>query len=32
MVEKGIGPADKAVYGTDGFIGDPVGEAFDAGT
>ena len=32
MVEKGIGPTDKAVYGTDGFIGDPVGEAFDAGT
>jgi branched-chain amino acid transport system substrate-binding protein len=32
MVEKGVGPTDKAVYGTDGFIGDPVGEAFDAGT
>jgi ABC-type branched-subunit amino acid transport system substrate-binding protein len=32
MVEKGIGPTDKAVYGTDGFVGDPVGEAFDAGT
>jgi ABC-type branched-subunit amino acid transport system substrate-binding protein len=32
MVEKGVGPTEKAVYGTDGFIGDPVGEAFDAGT
>jgi len=32
MVEKGTGPLDKAVYGTDGFVGDPVGEAFDAGT
>ena len=32
MVEKGIGPTDKPVYGTDGFVGDPVGEAFDAGT
>jgi ABC-type branched-subunit amino acid transport system substrate-binding protein len=32
MVEKGIGPTEKAVYGTDGFVGDPVGEAFDAGT
>jgi len=31
MVEKGVGPTDKAVYGTDGFVGDPVGEAFDAG-
>ena len=32
MVEKGIGPTDKAVYGTDGFVGNVVGEAFDAGT
>ena len=32
MVEKGIGPTEKPVYGTDGFVGDPVGEAFDAGT
>jgi ABC-type branched-subunit amino acid transport system substrate-binding protein len=31
MVEQGIGPKDIKVFGTDGFIGDPVGENFDAG-
>jgi branched-chain amino acid transport system substrate-binding protein len=31
MVEQGIGPKDLKVYGTDGFIGDPVGVNFDAG-
>jgi branched-chain amino acid transport system substrate-binding protein len=31
MVEGGIGPKDKAVYGTDGNIGNPLGENFDAG-
>ncbi len=32
MVEKGIGPADKAVYGVDGNMGNALGETFDAGT
>ncbi len=32
MVEQGVGPTDLAIYGTDGFTGNPVGEAFDAGT
>ena len=31
MVEKGIGPRDKAVYGTDGNIGNALGVDFDAG-
>jgi ABC-type branched-subunit amino acid transport system substrate-binding protein len=31
MVEQGVGPKDLAVYGTDGFIGNSVGENFDAG-
>lgn len=31
MVEKGIGPKDKAVYGTDGNTGNALGENFDAG-
>jgi hypothetical protein len=31
MVENGIGPNNKAVYGVDGFIGNALGENFDAG-
>ena len=31
MVEKGVGPARKAVYGVDNNMNDSVGEAFDAG-
>ena len=31
MVEKGIGPKDKAVYGCDGNMGNALGENFDAG-
>jgi hypothetical protein len=31
MVEKGIGPAKKAVYGVDGNMGNTLGENFDAG-
>ena len=31
MVEQGVGPGDKAVYGTDGNMGDPLGESFEAG-
>lgn len=31
MVENGIGPKNKAVYGVDGFIGNALGENFDAG-
>ncbi len=31
MVEKGIGPRDKAVYGSDGNIGNALGVDFDAG-
>lgn len=32
MIEKGIGPQDVAVYGSDGNMGDPLGEQFtDAG-
>jgi ABC-type branched-subunit amino acid transport system substrate-binding protein len=31
MVEKGIGPKDKPVYGVDGFVGNALGETFDAG-
>jgi ABC-type branched-subunit amino acid transport system substrate-binding protein len=31
MVEKGVGPAKKAVYGVDGNMGNALGEAFDAG-
>src|SRR4051794_10358847 len=31
MVEAGVGPKDKAVYGTDGNIGNPLGKNFDAG-
>ena len=31
MVEKGIGPKDKAVYGSDGNIGNALGVDFDAG-
>ena len=32
MVEQGIGPGDKLVYGSDGNMGNALGEAFDAGT
>ena len=31
MIEQGIGPADKAVYGVDGNMGNALGENFDAG-
>jgi ABC-type branched-subunit amino acid transport system substrate-binding protein len=31
MVEKGIGPTSKAVYGVDGNMGNALGDAFDAG-
>ncbi len=31
MVEKGIGPANKAVYGCDGNMGNALGDAFNAG-
>jgi branched-chain amino acid transport system substrate-binding protein len=31
MVEKGVGPAKKAVYGTDGNMGNALGANFDAG-
>ncbi len=31
MVEQGIGPQNKAVYGTDGNTGNALGENFDAG-
>jgi branched-chain amino acid transport system substrate-binding protein len=31
MVEKGVGPTEKAVYGSDGNIGNALGEDFDAG-
>ena len=31
MVEQGIGPANKAVYGTDGNIGNALAESFEAG-
>ncbi|MEO6570467.1 MAG: ABC transporter substrate-binding protein [Ilumatobacteraceae bacterium] len=31
MVEKGIGPKDKLVYGVDGNTGNALGENFDAG-
>jgi len=31
MVEKGVGPKDKAVYGSDGNIGNALGVDFDAG-
>jgi branched-chain amino acid transport system substrate-binding protein len=31
MVEKGIGPKDKKVYGVDGNMGNPLGENFEAG-
>jgi ABC-type branched-subunit amino acid transport system substrate-binding protein len=31
MVEQGIGPQDKAVYGVDGNMGNALGENFDAG-
>ncbi len=32
MVEQGIGPKTKNVYGTDGNMGNALGENFDAGT
>jgi branched-chain amino acid transport system substrate-binding protein len=32
MVENGIGPTSKNVYGTDGNMGNALGENFDAGT
>jgi ABC-type branched-subunit amino acid transport system substrate-binding protein len=32
MVEQGIGPGDKFVYGSDGNMGNALGEDFDAGT
>ena len=31
MVEQGIGPADLQIYGVDGFMGNALGEDFDAG-
>ncbi|WP_436794894.1 ABC transporter substrate-binding protein [Actinospongicola halichondriae] len=31
MVEQGIGPRDKPVYGSDGNMGNALGENFDAG-
>ena len=31
LVEQGAGPADKAVYGVDGNMGNALGENFDAG-
>ena len=31
MVEKGIGPKDKKVYGVDGNMGNSLGVAFEAG-
>lgn len=31
MVEQGVGPADKPVYGTDGNIGNALAETFEAG-
>jgi len=31
MVEQGIGPKDKAVYGVDGNMGNALGDNFDAG-
>ena len=31
MVEKGVGPRDKAVYGSDGNAGNATGVNFDAG-
>jgi ABC-type branched-subunit amino acid transport system substrate-binding protein len=31
MVEKGVGPQDKAVYGVDGNMGNALGENFNAG-
>jgi ABC-type branched-subunit amino acid transport system substrate-binding protein len=31
MVEKGIGPANKAVYGCDGNMGNALGDNFNAG-
>jgi hypothetical protein len=31
MVEQGVGPQDKAVYGVDGNMGNALGENFDAG-
>lgn len=31
MVEQGVGPGDKAVYGTDGNMGNALGESFEAG-
>ena len=30
MVEKGIGPTAKAVYGCDGNIGNGLGESYDS--
>jgi ABC-type branched-subunit amino acid transport system substrate-binding protein len=31
LVEQGVGPQDKAVYGVDGNMGNALGENFDAG-
>ena len=31
LVEQGVGPRDKAVYGVDGNMGNTLGENFDAG-
>ena len=31
MVEQGIGPKDVKVYGSDGNMGNALGESFDAG-
>jgi hypothetical protein len=32
MIEQGIGPQTKNFYGTDGNMGNALGENFDAGT
>jgi hypothetical protein len=31
MIENGIGPNDKPLYGVDGFMGDTFAENFEAG-
>ena len=31
MIEQGVGPGDKAVYGVDGNMGNALGESFEAG-
>ena len=31
MIEQGVGPGDKGVYGVDGNMGNALGESFEAG-